>query len=484
MKLNFFLILAILVFLVPAFSSYSQEKQPNIILIVIDDLGYGDVVAYGGTEYQTPHIDQLATEGMRFTNFVVAQAVCSASRAAILTGCYPNRLGISGAYFPGAKVGLNPNEQTIAELLKEKNYATAIFGKWHLGDKKEFLPLNQGFDEYAGIPYSNDMWPVDYDGKHFTDPNHWKFKTPELRWYEGNEIVKELKTLEDQSKITQELTDHALSFIERNKKKPFFLYLPHHMVHVPLGVDKKFKGKSKQGMFGDVMMEVDASVGAIHQKIKDLGLEDNTLILFTSDNGPWLNYGNHAGNSGGFREGKGTSYEGGHRVPFIAKWPGRIPSGIVNNQFSASIDLLPTIAEVAGVSGPDKKIDGKSILGLLENKLDAQPRKEFYYYYRKNNLEGVRIDDWKLVLAHPGRTYEGFQPGKDGFPGKVDENYPVPEGLYDLRRDPSERYDVRNSYPEIYQKLLTLAEKARKELGDDLLERKGEENREIGRVED
>ncbi|MFM1912594.1 MAG: hypothetical protein RIR51_432, partial [Bacteroidota bacterium] len=318
----------------------------------------------------------------------------------------------------------------------------------------------------------------------FTDPNHWKFKTPELRWYEGNEIVKELKTLEDQSKITQELTDHALSFIERNKKKPFFLYLPHHMVHVPLGVDKKFKGKSKQGMFGDVMMEVDASVGAIHQKIKDLGLEDNTLILFTSDNGPWLNYGNHAGNSGGFREGKGTSYEGGHRVPFIAKWPGRIPSGIVNNQFSASIDLLPTIAEVAGVSGPDKKIDGKSILGLLENKLDAQPRKEFYYYYRKNNLEGVRIDDWKLVLAHPGRTYEGFQPGKDGFPGKVDENYPVPEGLYDLRRDPSERYDVRNSYPEIYQKLLTLAEKARKELGDDLLERKGEENREIGRVED
>ncbi len=484
MKLKILLILTFFVFLAPVYSSYSQQKQPNIVLIVIDDLGYGDVVAYGGTEYQTPHIDQLAVEGMRFTNFVVAQAVCSASRAAILTGCYPNRLGISGAYFPGAKVGLNPNEQTIAELLKEKNYATAIFGKWHLGDRKEFLPLNQGFDEYAGIPYSNDMWPVDYDGEHFTDPNHWKYKTPELRWYEGNEIVKELKTLEDQSKITQELTDHALSFIERNKDKPFFLYLPHHMVHVPLGVDDKFKGKSKQGMFGDVMMEVDASVGAVHQKIKDLGLEENTLILFTSDNGPWLNYGNHAGNSGGFREGKGTSYEGGHRVPFIAKWLGKIPMGIVNNQFSASIDLLPTIAEIADVSGPNKKIDGKSILGLLENKPNAQPRKEFYYYYRKNNLEGVRMDDWKLVLAHPGRTYEGFQPGKDGFPGKVDENSPVPEGLYDLRRDPSERYDVRDSYPEIYQKLLALAEKARNELGDDLVERKGAENREIGRVED
>ena len=280
-----------------------KPKPVNIIVVFIDDMGYGDLGCYGATGYKTPNLDRLAAQGVRFTNFVSAQGVCSASRAGIMTGCYPNRVGISGALMPDSKIGLNPDEETIAEVLKQRNYKTAAIGKWHLGCTKEFLPLQQGFDEYLGLPYSNDMWPVNFDGTPATG-NAKKSNYPPLPLIEGNEKIRELKTLDDQSELTTLYTERAVRFITQNKKNPFFLYLAHSMCHVPLAVSGKFKGKSQQGLFGDVIMEIDWSVGEIMNTLERNGMDKNTLIVFTSDNGPWLNFGNHAGSAGGLREGK------------------------------------------------------------------------------------------------------------------------------------------------------------------------------------
>ena len=270
---------------------------PNIVLIFADDLGYGDLGSYGALDYETPHLDKLASEGMRFTNFMSAQAVCSASRAGLLTGCYPNRIGISGALFPASKNGIAAGEMTMAELVKQKNYATAIFGKWHLGHHRQFLPLQNGFDEYLGIPYSNDMWPVDFDG-HPVDSTAWKFNYPPLPLIDGNDKAREIWTLEEQGMLTSWYTERAVSFIEKNKDKPFFLYLPHSMPHVPIAASPRFKGKSRQGTFGDVIMEIDWSVGEILATLDSLGLRDNNLVIFNNDNGTWLNFGNHAGATG------------------------------------------------------------------------------------------------------------------------------------------------------------------------------------------
>ncbi len=462
---------------ISAFTIFSTEQSPkatppNIILIFMDDLGYGDLSCYGALQYRTPHLDKLASEGVRFTNFLAAQAVCSASRAALMTGCYPNRVGISGALFPNAKVGLNPDETTIAELLKEKGYATGMFGKWHLGDRPEFLPIRQGFDEYVGLPYSNDMWPVGYDGKPTADTNRRK-RNPFLPLLHNSDTLQEIKTLDDQAKLTGIYTDRAVSFIKKHKKEPFFVYLPHSMPHVPIAASAKFKGKSKQGTYGDVLMEIDWSVGEIMKTLKENGLDKNTVVIFTSDNGPWLNFGNHAGSSGGLREGKGTSFEGGQRVPCIVRWNGVTPAGTVCNKLTSTIDLLPTIANICGTKLPEKKIDGVDILPLLKGDMEATPRKYFYYYYRRNNLEAVRRDDWKLVLPHEGRSYEGQVPGNDGFPGKAPENHPFSLALYDLRRDPAERYDVKEVYPEILAELQKVAEEAREDLGDDITKRTG-----------
>lgn len=457
-------------------------KRPNIILILMDDMGYGDLSCFGALNYKTPNIDQLANKGIKLTNFLSAQAVCSASRAGILTGCYPNRIGISGALFPNSPVGLNPNEETIAEIVKGQGYATGMFGKWHLGDKKEFLPKQHGFDEYVGIPYSNDMWPVDLEGKPITKIGAYKQDLPTLAIYDGDEPKIYLNTLEDQAQITQILTKRSVQFIQKNKEKPFFLYLPHSMPHVPINASAAFKGKSEQGLYGDVLMEIDWSVGEILQTLKKEHLEENTLIIFTSDNGPWLNYGNHAGSSGGLREGKGTTYEGGQRVPFIAYWKGQIKAGQISNKLAANIDILPTIAHITHSNLPKQKIDGVNLWPILSGNNEAEPRKKFLYYYRKNNLEAVRIGNWKLVLPHPGRTYEGFLPANDGQAGEVNENFPVQQGLYDLRRDPGERYDVQKKYPEKLKELLQLAEEAREELGDDLKQKKGKENRAIGHI--
>lgn len=458
-----------------------KPKTPNIVLIFMDDLGYGDISANGATNYQTPNIDKMASEGIRFTNFLAAQAVCSASRAALLTGCYPNRIGFSGALAPTSTIGINANETTLAEVLKEKGYKTAIYGKWHLGHQKQFLPLQHGFDEYFGLPYSNDMWPVDYDGSPAPEGHFKKKAYPTLPLIQNNERIEDITTLEQQGMLTSRYTEKAVDFIKRNKNNPFFLYLPHSMPHVPINASPRFRGKSQQGLYGDVIMEIDWSIGEVLKALKANGLDKNTLVIVTSDNGPWLNYGNHAGSSGGYREGKGTSYEGGQRVPCVMRWKGTMPEGLVCNKLSSTIDLLPTIAKFCQAKLPSNKIDGLDISELLKGNLSAEPRKSFYYYYRKNSLEAVRKGNWKLVLAHNGRTYEGFQPGNDGYPGQVNENSPVPMALYDLRRDPGERYDVQKTYPKIVEELLQLAEEAREDLGDDITQKTGKNNREAGK---
>jgi arylsulfatase A-like enzyme len=473
-----------LLFLLISVTGIAQQKSstPNIVLIFMDDMGYGDLSCYGALDINTPNIDQLASEGIRFTNFLSSQAVCSASRASIMTGCYANRVGISGALFPGSKVGLASNEMTMAELLKQKNYATAIYGKWHLGDAKQFLPLQQGFDEYLGIPYSNDMWPVNYDGTP-ADSTSSKSKLPQLPLIKNNDKWLEIKTLEDQSTLTERYTTAAIAFIKKNKNKPFFLYLPHSMPHVPINASPAFRGKSKQGLYGDVIQEIDASVGRILKTIKENGLDNNTLVIFTSDNGPWINYGNHAGSTGGLREGKGTSFEGGQRVPGIIRWKGTIQPNIVSNQLASTIDLFPTIAAITKASLPNKKIDGVSILPILQGDKNATPRKTFLYYYRKNSLEAVRIDNWKLVFAHPSRSYLNQLPGMNGYPGKAPEDVAMPLALYDLRRDPAENYDIKDMHPDIVKKLQALAEEARADLGDDIQKRTGVNNRAVGKIE-
>jgi len=464
---------------------FSAEKadQPNIVLIFMDDMGYGDLSCYSATLYKTPNLDKLATQGIRFTNFLSAQAVCSASRAGIMTGCYPNRVGISGALSPISDIGLNPAEETIPEVLKKRNYKTGAIGKWHLGCLREFLPLQQGFDEYLGLPYSNDMWPMNYDGTPASaEKGDRKAKFPPLPLIDGNEKIREIKTLEDQSELTTIYTERAVQFITKNKKNPFFLYLAHSMTHVPLAVSAKFKGKSEQGMFGDVMMEIDWSVGQILKALKDNGLEENTLVIFTSDNGPWLNFGNHAGSAGGLRQGKGTSFEGGQREPCLMRWPGHIATGTICNKLASTIDILPTLAAITNSPLPEKKIDGVNILPLLLGDENANPRESFLYYYRKNSLEAVRKGNWKLVFAHPGRTYIGFKPGVDGVPGETNENFKFEEELYDLRRDQGERYDVKAYYPEVVADLKKLADKARIDLGDDIQNVNGQNRREPGRV--
>lgn len=462
-----------------------KAATPNIVLILMDDMGYGDFGRTGANQYDTPNLNRLANQGMQFTWYYCPQAVSSASRAGLLTGCYPNRIGFSGALMPWAEVGINSEETTIAEMLKTKGYHTSVIGKWHLGHHERFLPLQHGFDEYYGIPYSNDMWPVDFDGVPFAqkDTSNRKMRYPALPLIEGNEKAGEVRTLADQDKLTTDYTERAVIFIERHKNENFFLYIPHSMVHVPLGVSDKFRGKSKQGLYGDVMMEVDWSIGEIMKALERNGLDKNTLVIFTSDNGPWLNFGNHAGTTGGLREGKGSSWEGGQRVPCIMKWTGVIPSGEICNKIASSIDILPTLAAITGASLPQNKIDGVNILPLMLGDKDANPRHEFFYYYGTNNLEAVQRDFWKLVLPHTKyQAYRGQKPGNDGWPGPYGTDKITSYQLYDLRRDPGEWYDVAEYYPEKVKELEVLAEEARKDLGDENTNAPGANRRKIGTI--
>jgi arylsulfatase len=454
------------------------KRPPNIVLVLTDDQGYADVGCYGAQGFTTPNLDRMAAEGMRFTNFYVSQAVCSASRASLLTGCYAERVGIQGALGPSAKVGLSSDEESIAQLLKRRGYATAIFGKWHLGHHPQFLPLQHGFDRYLGLPYSNDMWPVTYDGKPLAAGQ--KSAYPPLPLIQDNEKIAEIWTLEDQSELTTMYTEEALRFIDENKDRPFFLYVPHSMPHTPLGVSDKFCVKSLQGPYGDVIMEIDWSVGQILDRLKLHGLDEDTLVVFASDNGPWLNFGRYAGSAGPLREGKGTMFEGGARVPCIIRWPGRIPAGRVCDNIAATIDILPTIAAACGASLPVKTIDGINLLPLLEGQSGANPRDHYFYYYDRG-LRAVRQGRWKLIFPHKSRSYVGAEPRQDGFPGPYAQIQTGLE-LYDLEADIGEKRDVAREYPDIVAGLQALAEKAREELGDALTNRKGKGVREPGRL--
>src|SRR4051812_15208775 len=314
----------------PAPGGARPEGPPNIVLIFCDDLAYSDLGCYGNARAKTPHLDRMAREGIRFTDFYVGQPVCSASRAALMTGCYPGRVGIQGALAPKSKIALHTNEITIAELLKTRGYATAIYGKWHLGHTPEFLPTRQGFDDYFGLPYSNDMWP-----NHPTSGTNF----PPLPLIEGERVI---QLMPDQTQLTTWYTERAVNFIEKNKERPFFLYVPHNMPHVPLHVSDRHKGKSGYGLYGDVIMEIDWSVGEILAALARNGLDNNTLVIFSSDNGPWLEYGDHAGSALPLREGKMTSFEGGLREPFIVRWPNHVPAGTTSHELVTAMDFLPT----------------------------------------------------------------------------------------------------------------------------------------------
>lgn len=421
-------------------------------------------------------------QGMRFTNFYAAQPVCSASRAGLLTGCYPNRISMPAVLFPFHKIGLNPKELTMAEMLKKQGYATACFGKWHLGWQKEFLPLQHGFDEYVGLPYSNDMWPYNNVTGERLEESEWRADFPELPLLKGNEIIENISSMKDQDKLTTLYTDKAVDFINRNAENPFFLYIPHTMGHIPLGVSDKFRGKSEQGLYGDVMMEIDWSVGEIIKSLEKNNIADNTIVIFTTDNGPWLSYGNHAGSAGGLREGKTTSWDGGQRVPFIIKWPDGIKGGTVCNKLACAIDLLPTLAAITDAQLSDNKIDGVDISSLLNGDFESTPRETILYYYGKNNLNAVRKGNWKLVLPHTYKSYNE-KSGNDGYQGKRIEMVVEKPELYNMMRDPGERYNVIDNYPEIVKELMVVVEQARNELGDtNIGKEKGIENREIGQI--
>ena len=450
-----------------AASGWAAERPPNVVLVYADDLGYGDIGAYGAKAIRTPHIDRLATEGVRFTDFYVAQAVCSASRAALLTGTYPNRIGILGALFPTSTNGIADGETTLAEVLKARGYATAIYGKWHLGHLPPFLPTRHGFDDYLGLPYSNDMWP--------SHPERMQF--PPLPLYSGDAV---LTVNPDQAQLTGEYGRRAVAFIERNRERPFFVYLAHTMPHVPIFASDRFRGRSRQGLYGDVVEEIDDSVGQVAAALRRLGLERETLVFFASDNGPWLSYGDHAGSAGPLREGKGTAFEGGVRVPFVARWPGRIPAGTIVREPAMTIDVLPTIARIVGAPLPERPIDGLDIAPLLFGEAGARSPHEALLFYYGTDLRAVRGGRYKLVLPHRSQTLDG-PPGSGGRPGRYRQQ-DVPLALYDLVADVGETTDVAAAHPEVVKRLLDAAEKAHEDLGDSLTNRTGRGLREPGRV--
>jgi arylsulfatase A len=450
-------------------------RLPNVVIVFTDDQGYGDLGCYGAKGFETPNIDRLAKEGVRFTDFHVSQPVCSASRCSLLTGCYANRLGIHGALGPNARHGIHADETTIAEVCKSKGYATGMVGKWHLGHHPQFLPTRHGFDSYLGLPYSNDMWPHHPEAKKGSYPN--------LPLIDGEKVINDDVTPEDQAKLTTMYTERAVKFIADNKAKPFFLYVAHSMPHVPLYVNDKFKGKSKAGLYGDVIMEIDWSVGEILKALDDAKVADNTLVIFTCDNGPWLSYGNHAGSSGGLREGKGTVWEGGVREPLVARWPGKIPAGSVCREPAMTIDILPTVAKIVGAELPKLKIDGLDIGPLLRGEPDAKcPHEAYFHYYNTGELQAVRSGKWKLMLPHTYRTMEGQPEGKDGKPGKYKQVKIEKPELYDLAADVAESKDVAATNPEVVKKLLALANAARDDLGDSLTKKVGKNVREPGRL--
>ena len=450
----------------------SPPPLPNIVIVFADDLGWGDLRSFGARRIRTPNLDKLARQGTRFTSFYVSQPVCSASRASLLTGCYANRIGIHGALPPNSKTGLHAGETTLAEMLRERGYATAIYGKWHLGDAPQFLPSNHGFDDYLGLPYSNDMWPNHPTAKQGT--------YPPLPLIAGTNVI---EVMPDQTQLTKRYTSRAVDFIQRNKSKPFFLYLPHSMPHVPLFASAAFKGRSKQGLYGDVIEEIDWSVGEVMKTLDRLKLSGNTWMIFLSDNGPWHSYGDHAGSAGPFREGKGSVFEGGIRVPCVMRWPGRIPPGRVSKEPAMTIDLFPTIAAQVGGALPARPIDGLNIWPLIAGLRGARnPHGAYAFYYHQNELQAIRSGPWKLLLPHKARGMRGRPGGEEGKPAPYDQ-IDVGLELYNLERDPSEKHNIALANPEPVSQLGLMVERFRTELGDSLTRRAGSGARPPGRLE-
>ncbi|MDI9640888.1 sulfatase [Kamptonema cortianum] len=424
------------------------SANPNFVVIFCDDLGYGDLSCYGQTKYKTPHLDQMAKEGVRFTDFSVASPGCSPSRAALLTGCLPARIGINGVLGPQSKTGLSLQEETIPEILAERNYVSAIVGKWHLG-VENLSPLNHGFAEYYGLPYSNDMWPP---------------RQPPLWMIKNHDPVREIKTIADQDSLTSEYTTYAKDFIRRNRTRPFFLYLAHSMPHVPLGFGGRLAGKSGAGRYGDVIREIDWSTGEILKELKRQGLDAKTLVIFTSDNGPWLPYGNHAGSSGSLREGKGTVFEGGVRVPCIARWPGKVPAGVTSDTFWTSVDILPTMARLSNASLPKEKIDGIDATDVLFHRNSIPTQRTFPYYLWSGDLQALRWGRWKLHFPHLHR-HQAEEPGRDGASsGEVQATIEL--SLFDLMHDPGETRNLAQQYPDVVRRMHRIADYYRMELGD------------------
>ncbi|MEM7573529.1 MAG: sulfatase [Bacteroidota bacterium] len=422
------------------------EQRPNIIFILTDDLGYADLGCYGSTKIKTPHLDRIASEGLKLTNFYAFPS-CSPSRAALLTGCYPPRVGIPDVVGPpgpdwtaNKQYGLHPREYTIPELLQEAGYTTAMIGKWHLGHFPETSPLEHGFQSFFGLPYSNDMIPL--------EGNKW----PDLP------LIQDRDTLEfnpDQRQLTQRYTEHATAFIEQEEHdQPFFLYLAHAMPHTPLFTSEAFSGRSGQGIYADVVEEIDASVGAILTSLEETGQAENTLLIFTSDNGPWLTFGNHAGSAGPFREGKGTTFEGGMRVPFLAYWPARINPAQSSHTVASLIDILPTVSALAEADLPSTKIDGRDLSLLLLNNEELLERP--FHYWCSGNLDAIRLGPWKLHLPHSYRYVTDL--GNDGVRGDYSYEGAIDWSLYHLTDDPGEQYNLVDQEPEKAAELRRLAE--------------------------
>jgi len=454
-----------------------SPPRPNVIVIFCDDLGYADIGPFGAKRIATPHLDRMAAEGRRFTNFHVPQPVCSASRAALLTGTYPNRIGIHMALGPGAKHGLGAGELTLAEVMKQKGYATGMVGKWHLGAKPPLLPTYHGFDDYFGLPYSNDMWPHNPEAK----PGVY----PPLPLLDGERPVKVGLTAEDQDQLTTWYTERAVTFIEQNRAQPFFLYFAHSMPHVPLHVSAKFKGKSQPGLYGDVIQEIDWSVGEILAVLKRTGIDERTLVIFTSDNGPWLRFGDHGGSAKPLREGKGTCWEGGTRVPCLMRWPGTLAAGTTSNAMFMTIDLLPTLAHRIGAALPAHPIDGRDVWPLIVGQPGAKnPHEAYVYYFENNELQAVTDGEgrWKLQLPHTYRGLGDRPGGRGGVPVVYDMVKFNHTALYDLDADIGETTDIAAQHPAIVQRLEAFAEKMREQLGDSLTQRTGNALREPGRL--
>ena len=450
------------------------ERAPNVVLILADDLGYADLGCYGATNIRTPHLDLLASQGTRFANFSVAQAVCTASRAALLSGCYPNRIGLAGALNHTSVNGIHPDEILLPELCKSQGFATACFGKWHLGTRPVFDPTRNGFDKWLGLPYSNDNGPLH----------------PTVRGIPPLPLIENGTTISldpDQSNFTKLFTERAVKFISANKSQPFFLYVPHVMPHVPIAVSPAFAGKSSRGLYGDVVEELDWSVGEIMNAIKTNGLDGDTLVLFLSDNGPFLSYGDHAGRAQPFREGKLTTFEGGMRVPFIARWSGPIPAGQTCIELINGIDLLPSVARIIHAPLTNRKIDGVDLSPLLLGKPGAKGR-ETLAYYSGSELHAVRSGKWKLHLPHDYLTVNGpvGTGGKPAnfanmAPNSIEESgvrgiasrhgYKVAKqefALFDLDADPGETVNVAKQNPAVVSQLEELADMYRRDLGDSL----------------